>query len=185
MIPVGPKSWTNTLFNITAFAPLIQLNWKAADRLATAIAKTATSTSASPGSTITIEATSTTYPLSTTEGLSTGGKAAIGVVIPVVVLAIIAVLAMLLYLRKQNRSRTDSSQRQDKPELDGSKEARRIFAELSELDQVHELAPEGRHELDSEVRHELPVLDIVHELEASELAIISHGAAISQQIRSN
>ena len=169
-----------TFSNMTALAPLIQLNWKSSDLRALSSAAVESSGSATPRQTV-VETTPLATSASSSGGLSTGGKAAIGVVVALVVLASIAILTLLLRRRKGSLDKRGllQPQYQDKPELDASSVPKLAFmkstvpAELSVSDQPQELEPE--------VRHELAVPDVTHELATSERGSFGQSDGISER----
>ena len=141
----------------SVLAPLIQLNWKASDLQLTSSALRPTPT--------------TTPPPEPSTRLSTGAKAAIGVVIPVVVLAAVALLIAILRRRKKRSVPPHEQQYQEKPELDASN----TLKHASKSTGVSELvASDGRHMLGSEPQYELPAPNIVHELEGLERGSIDN-----------
>lgn len=121
-----------TVSEVSLYAPMIQINWKASDRPvktvtvgSTSAFSTSTSTSATSAAASTSAATAAG---SSSGGLATGAKIAIGVVVPLVFL--IGLGLALLVLRKMRRDRTAS----------GSGGAR--YSEVS-AEHVHEL--QGSH----------------------------------------
>ena len=99
--------------------------------------------------------------------MSTGVKAAIGVVVPVAVLAAIGLLFGLVLRRRRRRrpGSADLPQYRDKPELDASNTAKP--KELSSANRVHELG--------SEYLHELAAPNAIHELQNSERGSVDNG----------
>ncbi|KAI9692397.1 MAG: hypothetical protein M1822_006628 [Bathelium mastoideum] len=141
--PTDTTTSTLTLPYFSVFAPMIQMNWKAEDR--------------------------PTVPTT----LSTGSKAAIGVVVPLSILMVATMFAFLVFRRqKQRRNRPAEFH---KPELDANEKHNAHLVALTELPATErriEMSPDERHELSiseqlneigSEARHELPVPNTIHE----------------------
>ncbi|KAI9690109.1 MAG: hypothetical protein M1820_010014 [Bogoriella megaspora] len=169
--PIPAITSVATLSSVTVLAPLIQLNWKSPDRRILTTAPPRTSSSATTAVSTITEGTPLTTPTPAKRSLSSGAKAAIGTTVPLVILISAAILVILLR-RRRNANRR--SYYQGKPELDASNSTKAFFvspavpAELSALDQPHELEPEERQELEPEERHELAAPVYLHELGSSE-----------------
>ena len=133
---------------MSLFAPLIQLNWKASDQRLLA----------SPTPNV-----PTQSPIPSHHGLSTGGKIAIGVVIPVVALSVAGFLMRYLYRRKRHNRGTPAainrSAYHDTPELD----AMPGHFELSGATKAQELSSERF----AETYTELPADTREHDVEDS------------------
>ncbi|KAI9658925.1 MAG: hypothetical protein M1821_001885 [Bathelium mastoideum] len=153
--PTDTTTSTLTLPYFSVFAPMIQMNWKAEDR---PTVPTTTSTLLSP----------TLKP-----SLSTGSKAAIGVVVPLSILMVAMMFAFLVFRRqKQRRNRPAEFH---KPELDANEKHNAHLvapAELPATERHIEMSPDERHELStseqlneisSEPQHELPASNTIHE----------------------
>ncbi|OCK98065.1 uncharacterized protein K441DRAFT_703601 [Cenococcum geophilum 1.58] len=94
-----------TISEVSLYAPMIQINWKASDRPVKTV--TVGSTSASTSATSAAASTSAAATAGgSSSGLTTGAKIAIGVVVPLVFL--IGLGLALLMLRKMRRNRTVS-----------------------------------------------------------------------------
>ena len=139
---------------LTAFGPIVQLKWRAGDR-----PSTPTETRLSTPAMSTVLQTSTPSPH--ISGLSTGSKAAIGVVVPLAVLALAAAIVFTV-LRRRRQRKAAPAEYPGKPELDATQNQKSDGTNLLEL-----ATSERLHEAGSNVQHELPVPYAVHELNGS------------------
>ncbi|KAI9691721.1 MAG: hypothetical protein M1822_007793 [Bathelium mastoideum] len=99
--------------------------------------------------------------------LTIGVKATVGALVPITVLALAAFLAILLRRRKQSTIRMPAgeSQYHEKPELEA-----KDLPEAPQDAQVSELVASDRlHELGPAPHHELPVPDLIHEVEGTNM----------------
>ena len=147
-----PETFTETITEVSLYAPLIQLNWKASDSPPERAAPTTSSVTSPTAS-------------QSNNSPSTNAKIAIGVVVPLVVLVAGALSIMAFLRRTQRRSRNIATAEYGKPELDASN----TVSATSKNDQQHEMSAwETPRELSPEVRHELAVPEVVHEMDASD-----------------
>lgn len=169
---------TSSFQYISVFASMIPIYWKASDRPPPTAASTT-----GPQSTIQ-HATSTPQP---SGSLSTGAKAAVGVVVPVLILLAAALLASLLFRRRKRRlGKKEPSTEYDKPELDSTSimVSTADFDQstgLDEADKVEMGAAERVRELGIGLPHELAAPTVVHELEGSGHESVEYGGNRSER----
>ena len=91
---------TVTIETYFLYAPMVQINWKSSDLVASTSSKTPSKTS---NTAVQVSQTSSPSPTpAPSSGLSTGAKVAIGVVIPLVVIA--ALIAAFFFFRRRRRT---------------------------------------------------------------------------------
>jgi uncharacterized protein HemX len=127
-----------TISSVSILAPMVEIRWQSSDRPA--------STSATP-----TVSPSTSPPASThgPSGLSTGAKAAIGVVVPVVVIGIAAVLYGVLVVKRKRRQRQPAATRA--AELEAGKDD----VQTAPVYEMDEGMQEQAQELEARALHEV------------------------------
>ena len=133
-----------TLFS--AYAPMIQMNWRAEDLpITSTAAKTASPTSANLAT-----------PLES--GFSAGSKAAIGIAIPFLIFAIAGTIALIMFRRRKQRRSSQLDNHGTEPATKKQRDSRNMERrDLFASEILNEVSTEGLNESGGAERHELPV----------------------------